>query len=161
MRTLFAIIGIVTVVYFLIRGLTARRNTGDPMISDNLIRQSAQGIMAALDTLSGKSLESAKAELDAYGIDYKWEPWGRIIWQMDDIPGITFEKDKTNVAAYSTGDSSSGLYVSVQSIVDNERVISDTSKSKISAKLEQPASNYERLLYARLLEMGAEVVKKD
>ena len=100
------------------------------------------------------------AELDAFHIDYDWEPWGKIVWQMDEVPNIIFEKDKTRVTAYSLNDSQGGLHARIWSIVDNDRVISETSGKKISVKLESPASNYERLVYAKLIEMGAEV-KKD
>ncbi len=159
MRTVFYIIGIAAVVYFFLRGLTLKRKISEPLISDAEIQQSAAGIMAALNTLSNKSLNSAMAELDAFSITYTWEPWGKIIWEMSEVPDITFEKNKTSVLAYSTSDSSMGLHSSITSIVDTERVISDTSQSKISVKLGSSANNYERLLYAKLIEMGAEVLK--
>ena len=161
MRTIFAIIGIITVIYFLLRGLTLNRKTPAPLISDAEVEQSVAGITTTLETLSGKSLNAAKAELDAYNIGYKWEPWGKIVWQMPEVPNITFEKDKTNVAAYSVGDSLGGLYVKICSIVDSDRVISDATNSKISVRLESPASDYERLIYARLIEMGAEIIGKE
>ena len=160
MRTIFAIIGIITVVYFLLRGLTFNRKTSAPLISDAEVERSAAGIMTTLGTLSEKSLNAAKAELDEYNIDYKWEPWGKIVWQMPEVPNIIFEKDKTNVAAYSMDDDLGGLYVKICSIVDSDRVISDASNSKITVRLESPASDYERLIYAKLIEMGAEIIDK-
>ncbi len=161
MRTIFAIIGIITVIYFLLRGLTFKRKAPASLISDAEVERSATGIVATLETLSDKSLNAAKAELDAYNIGYKWEPWGKIIWQMPEVPNITFEKDKTNVTAYNAGDSFGGLYVKICSIVDSDRVISDASNSKISVRLESPASDYERLIYAKLIEMGAEIIEKE
>ncbi len=158
MRTIFAIIGIITVVYFLLRGLTFRRKT---LISNTEIEQSASDIVATLDTLSNKSLNRAMAELDEFSIAYTWEPWGKIVWQMPEVPNLTFEKNKTSVAAYSTDDSPGGLYIRISSIVDNDRVISDVSKSKMSIRLESPASDYERLLYAKLIEMGVEINDKE
>ncbi|MEA3419023.1 MAG: hypothetical protein U9Q90_06445 [Campylobacterota bacterium] len=159
MRTIFAIIGIIAVAYYLFRGLTSNRKASDPLISDAEVGRSATGIMTTLDTLSDKSLNATMAELDGYGIGYEWEPWGKIIWQLPEVPNITFEKDKTSVAAYSMSDSLGGLYVRIWSIVDSDRVISDASGSKISIRLESPASNYERLVYAKLIEMGAEIIK--
>ena len=161
MRMIFAIIGIITVIYFLLRGLTFNRKAPAPLISDAEVERSAAGIVTTLETLSGKSLNAAKAELDEYSIGYKWEPWGKIVWQMPEVPNITFEKDKTNVAAYSMGDGLGGLYVKICSIVDNDRVISNVSDSKINVKLESPTSNYERLIYAKLIEMGAEIIDKE
>jgi len=154
-RTIFAIIGIITVAYYVFRGLTSTRRSPEALISDAEVERSATGIMTTLDTLSGKSLNATMVELDAYGIGYEWEPWGKIVWQMNEVPNVTFEKDKTNVTAYSLG----GLYAKIWSIVDNERVINDDSHKKISVKLESSASNYERLVYAKLIEMGAEVIK--
>ena len=159
MRTIFTVIGIVTVVYFLLRGLTLKRKVPESLIADTEVEQSAAGIMATLNTLSGKSLNGTKGELRAFNIDYTWEPWGKIIWQMSEVPHITFEKNKTSVSAYSTSDSSSGLYASIASIVDEEKIISDISQSEISVKLGSSATDYERLLYAKLIEMGAEVIK--
>ena len=159
MRTIFAIIGIIAVTYYLVRGLNSNKKAPDPLISDVEVGRSATGIMTTLDTLSGKSLNATMAELDAYDIGYEWEPWGKIVWQMAEVPNITFEKDKTSVTAYSMGDSLGGLQARIWSIVDSDRVISDASVSKISVRLESPASNYERLVYAKLIEMGAEVMK--
>ncbi len=161
MRTIFAIIGIITVVYFLLRGLTSNRKAPASLISDAEVERSATGIVTTLETLSGKSLNAAKAELDEYSIGYKWEPWGKIVWQMPELPDIMFEKDKTNVIAYSVDNSLGGLYVKICSIVDSDRVISDVSNSKISVRLESPASDYERLIYAKLIEMGAEIIGKE
>ena len=160
MRTIFAIIGIIAVAYYLFRGLTSKSQAPDPLISDAEVGRSATGIMTTLDTLSSKSLNATKAELDAYGIGYTWEPWGEIVWQMPEVPNITFVKDKTSVIAYSMGNNLSGLHARVWSIVDSDRVISDASGSKIGVRLESPASNYERLVYAKLIEMGAEVIDK-
>ncbi len=160
MRTIFTIIGIIAVAYYLFRGLTSKRQAPDPLISDAEVGRSATGIMTTLDTLSGKSLNATKAELDSYGIGYEWEPWGEIVWQMPEVPNITFVKDKTSVIAYSMGDNLSGLHARIWSIVDSDRVISDASGSKIGVRLESPASNYERLVYAKLIEMGAEVILK-
>lgn len=159
MRTIFAIIGIIAVTYYLVRGLYSNKKAPDPLISDAEVGRSATGIMTTLGTLSDKSLNAAMAELDAFGIDYEWEPWGKIVWQMAEVPNVTFEKDKTSVTAYSMGDSLGGLQARIWSIVDSDRVISDASVSKIGVRLESPASNYERLVYAKLIEMGAEVMK--
>ena len=161
MRTIFAIIGIITVVYFLLRGLTFNRKAPDPLISDAEVERSAAGIMTALDTLSDKSLNATMAQLDEFGIDYDWEPWGKIVWQMDEVPNIIFEKDKTSVSASSVSDNPGRVYARKWSIVDSDRVISDASESKISVRLESPASDYERLVYAKLIEMGAEIIGKE
>ncbi len=161
MRTIFSIIGIITVVYFLLRGITSNRKAPASLISDAEVERSATGIVTTLETLSDKSLNAAKAELDEYGIGYKWEPWGKIVWQMPEISNIIFEKDKTSVAAYSIDNSPGGLYSKIVSIVDNDRVISDVSSSKIRVKLMTPASDYERLIYAKLIEMGAEIIDKN
>jgi hypothetical protein len=158
MRTIFAIIGIIAVAYYLFRGLSTGGRAPEPLISDADVEQSATGIMTTLDSLSDKSLNATMAELEEYGIDYKWEPWGKIVWQMDEVPNIIFEKDKTSVSAYSLDDELGGLHARIWSIVDNDRVISDTADSKISVRLDQPVSNYDRLVYARMIEMGAEVM---
>lgn len=161
MRTIFAIIGIITVIYFLLRGLTLNRKDPDPLISGAAVEQIATGIMTTLETLSDKSLNAAMAELDEYSIAYKWEPWGKIVWQMPEVPNVTFEKDKTSVTAYSMSDAPGRLYARIWSIVDSERVISDASNSKIGVRLQSPASDYERLIYAKLIEMGAEIIGKE
>ncbi|MEA3455937.1 MAG: hypothetical protein U9R26_05480 [Campylobacterota bacterium] len=160
MRTIFAIIGIITVIYFLLRGLTLKRKAPDPLISDAAVEEIATGIVTTLETLSNKSLNTAKAELDNYSIDYKWEPWGKIVWQMTAVPNITFEKDKTSVTAYSGDSSLGGLYVNILAIVDSDRVISDSANSKIGVRLESPTTDYERLIYAKLIEMGVEIIDK-
>ncbi len=136
------------------------KKDSDPLISDAAVEQIATSIMTTLETLSDKSLNAAMAELDEYNIAYKWEPWGKIVWEMPKAPNITFEKDKTSVIAYSMGYTPGGLYARIWSIVDSDRVISDASNSKISVRLESPASDYERLIYAKLIEMGAEIIDK-
>jgi len=158
-RTIFAIIGIVTVFYFLLRGLTLNKKAPDSLISDIEVEQIATGIMTTLETLSNRSLNAAIAELDEYNMAYKWEPWGKIVWQMPEVPGILFEKDKTSVTAYSTSDTPGRFYARIRSIVDSEKVISDASKNQIGVRLQSPASDYERLIYARLIEMGAEIMR--
>jgi len=52
------------------------------------------------------------------------------------------------------------LYLKKWSIVDEGRVISDTDVDKNTVKLEPPVSNYERLLYAKLLEKGVALAEK-
>ena len=79
------------------------------------------------------------AELDEFGIGYKWEPWGKIVWQMDEVPNIIFEKDKTSVSASSVSGNFGRVYARKWSIVDSDRVISDATGSKISVRLESPA----------------------
>ncbi len=160
MRTLFAIIGIVAVVYLLINWLTGSRKADEVLISDAELERIASVIITTLETLADKSLDAAKIELEQYDIAYEWEPWGKIVWQIPDVPYILFEKDKTSVVAYSIGDNRGRLYLKKWSIVDEGRVISDTAVNQITVKLEPPASNYERLLYAKLLEKGVALAEK-
>ena len=160
MRTLFAIIGVVSVVYLLVRWFSSDKNNSSTLISDTELERIAAVIISTLDTLSGKSLDAAKIELEQYDIAYEWEPWGKIVWQMPDVPYILFEKDKTAVIAYSIGEYRGRLYLKKWSIVDEGRVISDTDVNRITVKLEPPVSNYERLLYAKLLEKGVALAEK-
>ena len=159
MRTFFAMIGMVTVVYLLYRWLSSEKASENILISDAELERIAAVIISTLDMLADKSLDAAKAELERYDISYEWEPWGKIVWQMPDVPYLLFEKDKTAVIAYSLGDNRGRLYLKKWSIVDEKKVISNTAASKITVKLEPPASNYERLLYAKLLEKGVEIDK--
>jgi hypothetical protein len=159
MRTFFAMIGMVTVVYLLYRWLSAGKSSENALISDAELERVATVIISTLDMLADKSLDAAKAELERYDIAYEWEPWGKIVWQMPDVPFVTFEKDKTAVIAYSVGEIQGRLHIKKWSIVDEKKVISNTAASKIAVKLEPPVSNYERLLYAKLLEKGVEIDK--
>ena len=79
---------------------------------------------------------------------------------MSEVPSVLFEKDKTAVVASTLGDMPEKLTAKKWSIVDEGRVISDTDVNRIIVKLEPPVSNYERLLYAKLLEKGVALAEK-